>query len=104
MVNSDFIKPLLVKQSFYKIFRKDFYDRLKSDIFAWLSLNPDYAPDALNISLQLFSISLGFQNPNTVAERPSELKPQNPVGRFFLFQFPPNSILSRSLMYEWLTF
>ena len=39
---------------------------------------------ALSSSLQLFSITLGFQNPNTVAERPSELKPQSPVGRFLL--------------------
>ena len=44
---------------------------------------------ALSSPLQLFSITLGFQNPNTVAERPSELKPQSLSEDFSYCQFPP---------------
>ena len=44
MVNSHFIKFLLGKQSFYKVFFNNSYDRLKFHIFAWLGLNPNYAP------------------------------------------------------------
>ena len=45
VVNSHFIKFLLGKQSRYKVFSKDSYDRLEFHIFAWLCLNPDYAPE-----------------------------------------------------------
>ena len=34
----------LDKQSLYKVFSNDSYDQLKFHIFAWLGLNPDYAP------------------------------------------------------------
>ena len=44
MVNSHFINVLLGKQSFYKVFSNDPFDRLNFRIFAWLGLNPDYAP------------------------------------------------------------
>ena len=37
----------------------------------------------------VLNISLGFQNPNTVAERPSELKPQSLSEDFSYCQFPP---------------
>ena len=47
MVNSHFIKFLLGEESFYKVFSNDSYDRLKFHIFAWLGLNPDYAPVCL---------------------------------------------------------
>ena len=32
------------KQSFHKAFNNNSYDQLKFHIFAWLGLNPDYAP------------------------------------------------------------
>jgi hypothetical protein len=38
------MKFLCCKQSFYKVFSKDSYDQLKFHVFAWLGLNPDYAP------------------------------------------------------------
>jgi hypothetical protein len=44
VVNSHLIKFLLGKQSFYKVLSSDSYDRLKFHIFAWLGVNPDYAP------------------------------------------------------------
>ena len=44
MVNSHFIKFLLGEESFYKVFSNDSYDQLHFHIFAWLGLNPDYAP------------------------------------------------------------
>ena len=50
MVNSHFIKFLLGKESFYKVFSNDSYDRLKFHIFAWLGLNPDYAPDIVCVN------------------------------------------------------
>jgi hypothetical protein len=53
MVNSHFIKFLRGKQSFYKVFSNDSYDQLKSHIFAWLVLNPDYAP--VKLSMQVVS-------------------------------------------------
>ena len=43
-----FDKALGGKESFYKVISKDSYDRLKFHIFAWLGLNPDYAPGILN--------------------------------------------------------
>ena len=49
MVNSHFIKFLLGKESFYKGFSNDSYDCLKFHIFAWLGLNPDYAPDTKHV-------------------------------------------------------
>ena len=36
---------MLGKQSFYKVFSNDSYERLKFYIFASLGLNPDYAPE-----------------------------------------------------------
>ena len=57
MVFSNFIKFLLGKQSFYKVFSNDFYDRLKYHVFAWLSLDPDPDPDS-DESLLYFSKKL----------------------------------------------
>ena len=47
--HSHFINFLLGKQSFYKVFSNDSYERLKFHIFAWLGLNPDYAPAELGM-------------------------------------------------------
>jgi hypothetical protein len=44
MVNSHSIKFLLGKLPFYTVFSDEDYDQLKFLIFAWLGLNPDYAP------------------------------------------------------------
>ena len=44
MVNIHFVKILLGKQSYHQVFINDSYVRLEFRIFAWLGLNPDYAP------------------------------------------------------------
>ena len=65
MVNSHFIKILLGKQSFHKVFSHDSYDWLKFHIFAWLGLNPNYAPVICDLIIfgkrKLVDISLGKQ-------------------------------------------
>jgi hypothetical protein len=49
VVNGHFIKFLLGKESFYKVFSNNSYDQLKFHIFAWQGLNPDYAPACIAV-------------------------------------------------------
>ena len=60
VANSYFIKFLFGKESFYKVFSNDSYDRLKFHIFAWLGLNPDYAPDTRAYCSNVYTVSIGL--------------------------------------------
>ena len=56
---SHVLKFLLGKQSFYKIFSDNSYDWLKFLIFAWLDLNPDFAPEPTLCTDLIFSNGFG---------------------------------------------